>query len=210
MALAQFDTERAHLEATRRWAQAHLETPEGDQLLLSIVMATSEIRLLRYDPRQERLPEREAVRAAAQRLGDRAAEGRALTGVGVSYHSLGEIRKAIVYYEQRLALARAVGDRLGEASALSNLGISSAVLGEPAKAVGYHEQDLVIRRELGDRRGEAVSLNWLGFAYALCGEPQTAVSCYGQGLPITRGSLAARPGWRCCGRSGRSGRKATP
>jgi tetratricopeptide (TPR) repeat protein len=114
LGLSLFDTERAHIDAARRWAQRHSESPEGDQLLLDTALATCSFEELRYDWRHESIPQWEATRAAAQRLGDRVKEGYALGYLGSIYHDLGETHTAIIYYEQALAIAHQLGNRLSE------------------------------------------------------------------------------------------------
>ena len=84
---------------------------------------------------------------------------------------LGELRKAIEYYEQALKIAREIGDRRGEGTSLGNLGNAYTDLGQPVKAIEYYEQALKISREIGDRRGEGASLGNLGNAYYNLGEP---------------------------------------
>jgi tetratricopeptide (TPR) repeat protein/transcriptional regulator with XRE-family HTH domain len=185
-ALTQFDTERSHIDTARRWALAHVETPEGARSLLDVAAATRFIGLLRYEPRQERLPLWEQVRTAAQRLGDRLAEGRALNNLGIVYSDLGDFPKAIGYYQQRLIIARAIGDRLGEGSTLNNLGLTYIDLGQPFRAISYFEQDLVIARELGDRLGESCTLGSLGDAYSDLGDPVRAIDYYQQRLAIAQ------------------------
>jgi len=78
---------------------------------------------------------------------------------------LGEVRRAIEYYEQALAIFREIGDRRGEGNDLGNLGNAYAALGEVRRAVGYYEQALEIDREVGDRRGEALGCWNLGLLY---------------------------------------------
>ena len=50
----------------------------------------------------------------AKEIGDGAGEGRAYGNLGIAYHSLGDYRKAIEYYEKDLKIAKEVGDRAGE------------------------------------------------------------------------------------------------
>ena len=96
--------------------------------------------------------------AIAREIGDRRGEGNALGNLGIAWRDLGEPRKAIEYFEQKLAIAREIGDRRGEGNALGNLGLAWAALGEPRKAIDFYEQQLAIAREIGDRRGEGNAL----------------------------------------------------
>jgi tetratricopeptide (TPR) repeat protein len=185
-ALAAFDAERPHIDATIRWAQGHAETLAGDQLLLDTALATRHMGFLCYDPRQERIPLWDGARTAARRLGDRQGEGIALNNLGIAYYELGELQTAISYHEQHLAIVREIGYRQGEGIALGNLGIVYRELGELQAAISYYEQHLSIVRDLGDRRGEGVALGNLGIAYYELGELQTAITYYEQALTIAR------------------------
>jgi tetratricopeptide (TPR) repeat protein len=50
---------------------------------------------------------------AAQKIDDKRAESAFLGNLGIAYHALGQVEKAIEYYEQALAIAREIGDRKG-------------------------------------------------------------------------------------------------
>jgi tetratricopeptide (TPR) repeat protein len=186
LALAQFDAERAHIDAARLWAQERAETLDGDRLLLDSALATRFIGRLRYEPRQERIPLWEGARLAAQRLNDRTTEASALSNLGIAYKDLGELPGAIRAYEQSLAIACQLGDRQGEGTALNNLGNVYNLLGKPSKAIAYFEQDLAISRELGDHRSECQSLGNLGRAYLLLGEIPKAIGVIKERLAIAR------------------------
>lgn len=68
-------------------------------------------------PRQMiRWLENEKSIAAAKHLKDRAAEGEHVVNFGNTYADLGDARKAIEHYEQRLSIAREFGERRGEAN----------------------------------------------------------------------------------------------
>jgi tetratricopeptide (TPR) repeat protein len=83
------------------------------------------------------------------------ARGELLSKLGILHYTLGEMRRAIEYYEEALAIAREIGDRRGEGADLGNLGNAYSALGEVARAIDYYQQALEIAREIGDRRGEA-------------------------------------------------------
>ena len=112
--------------------------------------------------------------------------GRLLGTLGLAYYRLGQVERAIGFYEQRLAIAREIGDRRGEGTALGNLGIAYADLGQVERAIGFYEQHLAIAREIGDRRGEGNTLGNLGLAYADLGQVERAIDFYEQALAIAR------------------------
>jgi len=140
---------------------------------------------LRLPPR-DRIPILEAAVDAAREIGDQAAEGVHLGNLGSAYYVLGEVRRAIEYYEQALAIAREIGDPGGRENWLSGLGLAYASLGEVRRAIEYHEQALVIAREFGNQRIEGNALGNLGSAYAALGEVRRAIEYYEQALAIFR------------------------
>ena len=83
-------------------------------------------------------------------IGDRRGEGNTLGNLGLAYADLGEIRRSIQFYEQRLAIAREIGDRRGEGNALWNMSLALDHLGERAQAIQHAEQALTIREQIED------------------------------------------------------------
>ena len=81
---------------------------------------------------------------------DRSLVGQLLGTVGLSHHRLGEVQKAIEYYEQALVIAREIGDRQGEGDALGSLGLAYASLGELQKATSLLQQAKAIGEQIGD------------------------------------------------------------
>ncbi|MBK8615931.1 MAG: tetratricopeptide repeat protein [Anaerolineales bacterium] len=67
---------------------------------------------------------------------------------------MGEARKAIEFYEQRIKIAREIGDRRGEGAALGNLGIAYKTLGEARKAIEFYEQHLLMNPAMGFGEGQ--------------------------------------------------------
>ena len=53
----------------------------------------------------------------------------------MAYAALGDARKAIDFYEQRMAMAREIGDRRGEGNALFNMGLALHGLEEKDRAI---------------------------------------------------------------------------
>jgi len=211
--LALFDRERVQIEATFAWLDGqvgravlcasntnkatspqraedcllyppiNLESAARQMIeLVNVVTFTGN---LRFHPRQG-IAWLESQLRAAHSVKHREAEGNALGNLGIAYHSLGDARKAIEFYEQALVIDREIGDRRGEGNALGNLGIAHADLGDAHKAIEYHEQALVIDRETGDRRGEGNTLGNLGLAHADLGDAHKAIEYHEQALVIDR------------------------
>jgi len=135
---------------------------------------------------------REAVRLlgwaaeAARAVGDRRNEGAWLCNLGLTCAALGEVRRAIEYYEQALAIDLEIGDRQAEGADLGNLGSAYCRLGEVRQGIEYHEQALAIAHEIGDRRSEGSHLGNLGIAYYMLGEARRAIGYHEQARAIAR------------------------
>jgi tetratricopeptide (TPR) repeat protein len=184
--LALFDRERRNIETGQAWAaEAAADDSAGAALCARYPLVGAHVLSLRQHPRQ-RIGWLERAAAAAREIGDRDGEGAALNNLGIAYWNLGETRRAIELYDQRLVIAREIGDQRGEGQALGNLGITYADLGETRRAIEHFEQCLLIMREIGDPRREGQTLGNLGVAYAALGETCRAIECHEQRLVIAR------------------------
>jgi len=184
--LALFDLERANIEAGQRWSVAGAaENDEAAKLCSHYGGQGNHVRNLRQRPR-ERIGWIEAAVGGARRINDRAAEGVHVGNLGLAYFYLGEIRRAIEYYDQHVAIAREIHDRQGEANALGNLGIAYAELGSPGRAIRHYKRQLAITRKIRDRRGEGAALGNLGLAYGDLGKHGHAIRYHKKHLAIDR------------------------
>jgi tetratricopeptide (TPR) repeat protein len=91
---------------------------------------------------------------------------------------LGDVKKAIGYYEKALRIAKEIGDRINEGIWLGNLGNAYSDLGDMNKAVEYFEKAFRITKETGDRRSEGTLLNNLGATFEDENEYKEALACY--------------------------------
>ena len=78
--------------------------------------------------------------------------GVVLGNIGIAYSALGQVDKAIEYYEQALVIAREIGDRRGEGTWLGSLGVAYHQLGQVDTAIEYYEQALILGKEIKDPR----------------------------------------------------------
>jgi tetratricopeptide (TPR) repeat protein/transcriptional regulator with XRE-family HTH domain len=92
---------------------------------------------------------------AARATDDRAAEGRALAGLGNSHRWQGHYQQSAELCQQALALAREAGDQFTQGNALLHLAASYEMMGEVGKVFDIYRQAMSLYRELGDRAGEA-------------------------------------------------------
>jgi len=103
-----------------------------------------------------------SARAAARRLGDRAAEAQALKDLGTVEARQSRYRQASSHLLESLPLFRRVRDLAGEARALSNLGFISFQHGQYDEASEHLERSLTLRQKAGDLSGQARDLANLG------------------------------------------------
>lgn len=183
-ALAQFDIKRPHIDEVYRWVSLHCGEPECNRLLLDAVMATVSIGELRYDARQERIPQWMRAVEAAQQLGDMPGEAVAWKNLGNTHRALGNASLAINAYKASLALASALDDLRAEGNALGSLGNAYAEIGDAQRAIPYFTQCLAIMRDLGERRREGMSLGNLGNAYRMLGDAERAIAACEQAAAI--------------------------
>ncbi len=123
---------------------------------------------------------------AARHSGDRGAEARTLTTLGVIYGRQGRYAEAAECQQQAIGMAREAGDRLTEGWALGNLALIHDQQGRYPEAARCHRQALALCRELGDVTGEAVALSNLGLVYLRQGRYQRAASQMRQAIGVYR------------------------
>jgi len=122
-------------------------------------------------------------------VSDRRREAATLNNIGGIYYLLGEMQKALEFYNQALPLWR--DDRSGEADTLTGIGAVYDDLGEKQKALEFYNRALPLKQAVGDSSGEAAILNNIGNVYADLGEMQKALELYNQALralPIEQGA----------------------
>jgi tetratricopeptide (TPR) repeat protein len=107
-----------------------------------------------------------------------------LESLGLAYTDLGQVEKAIQYYEKALAIAQEMGERKREGTNVGSLGLAYWYLDQAEKAIQYYEKALAIAQEIGDRRNEGVWLGNLGIAYSSLGQFEKAIEYYRKALDI--------------------------
>ena len=123
---------------------------------------------------------------AARATGDRAAEARALAGLGNSHWGQGRFQQCADLCEQALTVAREMGDRVTQINALLNIAASYETLGRGGPSIDLFLQALALCRKLGDRAGEAVLLMNLAPSYYIRGRCQEGIECIQQALALGR------------------------
>jgi tetratricopeptide (TPR) repeat protein len=106
--------------------------------------------------------------------------------MGEVHKYLGDMQRAVEYFERSLCIAREMNQKREEGGALSALGAAHRNLGNIQKATDYYEQALLIARSIGDRYLEGDALGGLGNVNLAMGKLQQAVEYYQGGLHIAR------------------------
>jgi len=79
-------------------------------------------------------------------------EGVDLGNLGSAYADLGEVQRAIGYYQRALEIAREIGDRCGEATGLHSLGDKLGTKEEYEGALACYLLAVDIRSDISDPR----------------------------------------------------------
>jgi tetratricopeptide (TPR) repeat protein len=156
--LTLFDQERSQIDAGWEWVARQSPTDETDRLLMNLTNTTSYIGAIRYDLRQERMPQLLACLDAAHRQNRREVQSAALGNLGLACFNFGDMSRAIEYFEQALAISRDISDKHGESSDLGNLGLAFHAMGAYLQAIDYYQLHLDLARALNEQRGEATAL----------------------------------------------------
>lgn len=184
--LGLFDQEWSNIQLGQVWAATSarhdddaaslcMEYPERGAYCLN----------LRQKP-EERIEWLKAALAAAQKLGNRYAEGNLLNKLALAYIDLGDFHLAARFCGQRTQIARETDDLSGQLEGWTNLGIVSDRSGDPGRAINCYAQALSIARHIGERRAEGGILGNLGMAYAALDQYDQALEYYDQHLTIAR------------------------
>jgi predicted ATPase/class 3 adenylate cyclase len=115
---------------------------------------------------------------------------RALRVLGGAQHRSGDVDRAMVTFQESLAIFRALGDESGIAGVLHRLAVSEMALKHWKSAQRYLEDSLTISRRIGVRRLEANNLYSLGDLDCTRGDHEVGMNLLQQSA-----SLAARIGY---------------
>lgn len=167
---------RRSTEREGRRIAAERLSAEGAQLRAEGTAKSARIAISKYE---QSLP---YWRAALDKRG----ETRALKYIGEIYHTRGEPKKALEYYNRVLLLSQEADDRQLECEVLNDIGYVQIHLGETQKTLEYCTRALKLSQNIGDATSEARALNNIGRAYYAIGSRQKALAYYEQALPIWR------------------------
>ncbi|MEJ6486921.1 tetratricopeptide repeat protein, partial [Nostoc punctiforme UO1] len=108
---------------------------------------------------------------------------RVIREIAFCEHQMGEVDRALNYYEQALNLCPTEDER--ELALIYHyLGILKADKGEVNEAIALYNQSLEIAERIGNVQDKAATLHYLGNIYANKGDVDEAIALYNQSLEI--------------------------
>lgn len=124
--------------------------------------------------------------AAAQRLGDPAAEGLMRSGLGVALVVTRRLDEALDCLYPALEIARASGDRRREGHVSNNIATAYGRLRRFDEALEAYLRALAVHRAGDDWLGIALAHNNIGTTYVRLGQPELSFAHLGQALELAR------------------------
>ncbi|MGB3457929.1 MAG: tetratricopeptide repeat protein, partial [Halobacteriota archaeon] len=119
-----------------------------------------------------------------EKVRDKQEKANILTELGGIFYHLGEINKALKYYEKALELHDELSRKEGMAVVLGNIGVIYKIKGELDKALEYYEKALELDEELCRKDRMAVVLGNIGVIYKIKGELEKALEYYVKALEL--------------------------
>lgn len=105
---------------------------------------------------------------------------------GRAYVQLGEVRKALPYFEETIRLAHELEDVRLEAGAETFVGGIRDVLGDIGQALNHYDRALKLSRQTGSKLTEASALNNIGKIFGDSSDWQKSLDYYRQALTLYR------------------------
>ncbi|WP_427165908.1 tetratricopeptide repeat protein [Streptomyces sp. C1-1] len=172
-ALAWLDRERTALVAAVQWAEAERYAPLA--VPLSECLAEY-LEWRRYF--DDWITVSRVARDAAQRLGDRRAEGWGWDYLGLALRNVGRVEEAIDAHLRALDLSRAIGDRHGEAVKWEHLANALRNAGRTSEAIDAHLRARDLYQAEDDRQREANVWNNLALSLRDAGRAEEAIEAH--------------------------------
>ncbi|MFN8515269.1 MAG: tetratricopeptide repeat protein [Chloroflexia bacterium] len=147
---------------------------------------------------------------AAQAGGNWAGSLLHLREIGDRCFALGDLRSAVLAYEDALSAARQIGDRAAEGGLLGQLGLCHDAQGDGQRAGACFQQAATIAQLLVDYPSEARWAGNLGNTFHRLRQYPQAIGCYGRTLdiarylgdPVSDSHRAGKPRQQLAGQSG--------
>jgi len=122
----------------------------------------------------------------SRRLGNRSGEKNALSALALAFTQLGQMHRAIQYFQEQLVLVRETEDIEEECGLLASLGDAFAVSGDIDAAKNSYEEQLLRADSKGLRAFVGSAYNGLGYVFVKQNKIERAIECYLKALAIYR------------------------
>ena len=137
-----------------------------------------------YQDKEDLLRRKRINEYLLEKVRDKQEKANILTELGTIFYYLGEINKALKYYEKALELHEELSRKEGMAVVLGNIGVIYKIKGELDKAQEYYEKALELDEQLGRKDRMAVVLGNMGVIYKIKGELEKALEYYVKALEL--------------------------
>jgi tetratricopeptide (TPR) repeat protein len=127
-----------------------------------------------------------AALAAAQGVGDVAAEATALRDMGIAAGTLGDHGQALEWFRRCADLRRGLGDGLGTAAVLSSIGIMLDALSRFEESIAAQQESIALSRAQGETHRAAMGLLNLGVVLQQRGDVDQALANHREALAAFR------------------------
>ncbi|VVB93053.1 Photosystem I assembly protein Ycf3 [uncultured archaeon] len=139
---------------------------------------------LTYINKEDLLRKKRINEYLLEKVRDRKEKSIILGDLGLIFYYLGELDKALEYYESALKLNEELELKERIAIGLGNIGIVYQIKGALDKALEYYESALKLNEELGNKEGIARNLVNIGIFYRNKGELDKALEYYESALKL--------------------------
>ena len=170
------DAVREATEIDKSHAAAQLSFDEGRKSRALQTAAGRQVAIEKY----------EQALSLFKAAGDTYRRGLTLLSIGITYFQMNQVRKALEYFNQTLAIAAAIENRRLEAGTETFVGGMLDILGDVGKALEHHQRALKLARENGSQIAEGNALTNIGKIYQDAADWQKALEFYSQALTVFR------------------------
>jgi len=137
--------------------------------------------------RHQAVTQYQAALALWTDLADQPRQADTLSSIGRTYYDLGDLNKALEFWNRELTVRQALGHPEDEGNVLGSIASVYSRLGDRQKALEYFSQSVEKLRAAGDKASEGTALSSIGNTYFGLGEVRKALEYYEQALPLEHG-----------------------
>ena len=137
-----------------------------------------------YQDKEDLLRRKRINEYLLERVRDKEEKAKILSDLGTIFYHLGELDKALEYFEKVLKQDEELGRKEGIAADFGNIGVVYQTKGGLDKALEYYDKALKLYEELGNKGGIATDLGNIGIVYGIKGELDKALEYLGKALKL--------------------------